>query len=210
MQDTSRKRQQAIEVLGPDPGDRRQPCKDWPEHDPLAEPIDVGLLQVAVKRTLGQCRAEDQVVSVLKKQQGRPSCPKVVSINPRMTAIFDLIDRVAQTATTVLIEGETGTGKEQVAQAIHQLSRSRFGPMVAVTCAALSEQLLESELFGHEKGASPVPSAGARAGLNWHRGALYSSMRSATCHRQCRPSFCASCRKDASSASAARRALQRT
>src|SRR5207248_4997176 len=77
----------------------------------------------------------------------------ILSKNPRMHAVFELINHVAQTNTTVLIEGETGTGKEQVARAIHQASADRAGPLVAVNCAALPETLLESELFGHEKGA---------------------------------------------------------
>src|SRR5207249_4862364 len=77
----------------------------------------------------------------------------IISKNPRMHKLFELISNVAQTATTVLIEGETGTGKEQVACAIHQASHLRTGPMVAVNCAALPENLLESELFGHEKGS---------------------------------------------------------
>src|SRR5262245_1841767 len=77
----------------------------------------------------------------------------VLSRNPRMRAIFELITNLGHTNTTVLIEGETGTGKEQVARAIHQASLKRNGPLVAVNCAALPETLLESELFGHEKGA---------------------------------------------------------
>jgi DNA-binding NtrC family response regulator len=70
-----------------------------------------------------------------------------------MHAVFELIGRVARTATTVLIEGETGTGKEQVARALHRASRESTGPLVAVHCAAVPETLLESELFGHERGA---------------------------------------------------------
>jgi DNA-binding NtrC family response regulator len=70
-----------------------------------------------------------------------------------MWAIFELVANIADTMTTVLIEGETGTGKEQLARAIHAAALSRSGPLVALNCAALPETLLESELFGHEKGS---------------------------------------------------------
>ena len=76
-----------------------------------------------------------------------------LSINRTMHSVFELIKNVAHTNTTVLVEGETGTGKEQVARAVHTTSRERLGPFIAVNCAALPETLLESELFGHEKGA---------------------------------------------------------
>ena len=77
----------------------------------------------------------------------------IITKNPKMFAVFDLIRQLADTTSTVLIEGETGTGKEQVARAIHEMSWNRTGPLIAVNCAALPENLLESELFGHEKGA---------------------------------------------------------
>jgi DNA-binding NtrC family response regulator len=84
----------------------------------------------------------------------RYSYGEIISRSPQMRAVFDLIDRVSDTPATVLIEGETGTGKEQVARAIHRTSAAiRSGDLVAVNCAALPEQLLESELFGHEKGS---------------------------------------------------------
>lgn len=79
---------------------------------------------------------------------------EIISRSPKMRAIFDLIDHVAESTATVLIVGETGTGKEQIARAIHRMSAAdRAGDLVAVNCAALPEPLLESELFGHEKGA---------------------------------------------------------
>src|SRR5437899_2856895 len=77
----------------------------------------------------------------------------MLSKNAQMHRIFDLVGNVADTTSTVLIEGETGTGKEEVARAIHETSHTRNGPLIAVNCAALPENLLESELFGHEKGA---------------------------------------------------------
>jgi DNA-binding NtrC family response regulator len=79
--------------------------------------------------------------------------PNLLSNNPRMREIFDLIANVAGTNATVLIEGETGTGKEEVARAIHQASPMHAGRLIAVNCAAIPVTLLESELFGHEKGA---------------------------------------------------------
>jgi len=75
------------------------------------------------------------------------------SSDPRMCAIFDLIADLGQANTTVLIEGETGTGKEVVAGAVHEAASHRTGPFIAVNCAAIPEALIESELLGHEKGA---------------------------------------------------------
>jgi transcriptional regulator with PAS, ATPase and Fis domain len=118
----------------------------------LAAALDVGRGQAVSGPAPDQPGLSGEVVSV-RPLRRRPSFPNIVSKHPRMGAIFDLIGQIAHTATTVLIEGETGTGKEQVARAVHEASRARPGPLVAVTCAACPEQLLESELFGHEKGA---------------------------------------------------------
>jgi DNA-binding NtrC family response regulator len=122
-------------------------------YDFLTKPIDVDYLRLVIKRALRERSLQDEVTYLREMLQDRFAFHNILSKNPRMHAVFELINNVAHTNTTVLIEGETGTGKEQVARAIHQASCSRTGPLVAVNCAALPETLLESELFGHEKGA---------------------------------------------------------
>jgi DNA-binding NtrC family response regulator len=122
-------------------------------YDFLTKPIDFQHLQVIIERALRERTLQDEVAFLRERLQHQFSFHHIISKNPRMHAVFELISNVAQTSSTVLIEGETGTGKEQVARAIHEASHVRNGPLVAVNCAALPETLLESELFGHEKGA---------------------------------------------------------
>jgi DNA-binding NtrC family response regulator len=122
-------------------------------YDFITKPVDIQHLLLVVKRALRERVLQDEVTYLREQLQNRYSFQNILSKNPAMHAIFELINNLAYTTTTVLIEGETGTGKELVARAIHQASQVRDGPMVAVNCAALPENLLESELFGHEKGA---------------------------------------------------------
>jgi transcriptional regulator with GAF, ATPase, and Fis domain len=149
----SKKVHEAVGGLGSDPCDRLQPGEALLEDDRLTRAVDLGGFPFVSQQVPDQQSLLDEVALVRQHLQSRYSFQNVVSRSPRMYAIFDLIGRLAHTATTVLIEGETGTGKEEVARALHQASRARVGPLVAVTCSALSEQLIESELFGHEKGA---------------------------------------------------------
>jgi DNA-binding NtrC family response regulator len=122
-------------------------------YDFLTKPVDVQHLLLVVQRALRERLLQDEVVHLREQLQNRYSFQNILSKNPRMHGIFELVNNLGHTNTTVLIEGETGTGKELVARAIHQASHLRNGPMVAVNCAALPENLLESELFGHEKGS---------------------------------------------------------
>lgn len=123
-------------------------------YDFLTKPIDIDQLRLVIRRALRDRALQDEVASLREQLQEKYSFRNLISKSPKMHNVFELVTNIAHTTTTVLIEGPTGTGKEQVARAIHQTSSAlRSGPLVAVNCAALPETLLESELFGHEKGA---------------------------------------------------------
>ncbi len=133
-------------------------------YDFLTKPPDPDHLCLLIQRALRERALHDELAALRAQLRERPSFQGVLSRNPKMLEIFDLIGNVAESTTTVLIEGETGTGKEQIARAIHHASSPfRKGPIVVVNCAALPENLLESELFGHEKG-SFTGAAGQRKG----------------------------------------------
>ena len=106
--------------------------------------------------TLERARREAQLrreVAQLRRRQGDGVRSLMIGRSPAMERLYDLIERVAPTRATVLVVGETGTGKELVARAIHELSDRARRPFVAINCSALPETLLESELFGHTKGS---------------------------------------------------------
>jgi two-component system response regulator AtoC len=121
--------------------------------DYLLKPFDLEDVVSAVERFFSWKRSSDDVISLTDQpDDGDPSIVMVGS-SPAMQTIYKTIGRVASSDATVLITGETGTGKELVATLIHKRSTYARGPMIKVNCAALPETLLESELFGHEKGA---------------------------------------------------------
>jgi DNA-binding NtrC family response regulator len=121
--------------------------------DFITKPCDPERLRFLVKRTLERRELIDELDLLRKQAADRDHFHTLVSRSPRMQKIFDLIEQVGPTGSTVLIQGETGTGKELVARALHAADTRRRGPFVALNCAVLNDSLLESELFGHEKGA---------------------------------------------------------
>ena len=121
-------------------------------YDYLQKPFEADDLRHLVDRTLEHAALKTENEALRSIVESLPSKP-MVGGGPAMSALRETVERVARSAATVLIRGESGTGKEVVARQIHQLSDRRDRPMLAVNCAALSETLLESELFGHEKGA---------------------------------------------------------
>jgi DNA-binding NtrC family response regulator len=123
-------------------------------YDFLLKPADPQHLCLLVQRALRERALLDEIAALRAQTYGRYNFQNVISKSPRMHDVFELVEQLATTTTTVLINGETGTGKEQIARAIHNASAPyRMGPFMAVSCAAFNENLLESELFGHEKGA---------------------------------------------------------
>lgn len=122
-------------------------------YDFLTKPIDPNHLKLVMDRALKQRALQDEVLRLRQQLKESYSFNNIISKNPKMHTIFELVRHIAGTKSTVLIEGETGTGKELIAKAVHYSSDERQGNLVAINCAALPETLLESELFGHEKGA---------------------------------------------------------
>ncbi len=126
----------------------------------LLKPCNLEEISLMVRRVLRVRRLERENALLRKKLSRERTVEDIVGKSEAMGAVFHLIREVAPLRSTVLIEGESGTGKEMVARAIHASGERAKGPFVAVSCAALTETLLESELFGHEKGA--FTGAGAR------------------------------------------------
>jgi two-component system, NtrC family, response regulator AtoC len=121
-------------------------------YDYLEKPFEIDEILALLRRTLEHQTLLREVL-YLRDLRAEVDRYFVVGRSPKMRQIYDLITRVADTNATVLINGESGVGKELIARAIHQQSQRRLNPFVAVNCAAISEHLVESELFGHERGA---------------------------------------------------------
>ena len=121
--------------------------------DFLTKPVNIERLEVLIQRALKTKTLEVEVQQLHERLDEKFSVNGIVGHSPNLTAVLDRVKLVAPSRATVLIDGESGTGKELIAQAIHQASPRARAPFIAVHCAALSENLLESELFGHERGA---------------------------------------------------------
>ncbi len=121
--------------------------------DFLAKPVDPDHLLLMVERAAAQRRMAMENILLKEELASRRGAPTIVGENARLKQVTLALHRAAATDTTVLVEGESGTGKELFARALHALSPRADGPFVAINCAAIPETLLETELFGHEKGA---------------------------------------------------------
>ncbi len=121
--------------------------------DYLTKPVDFDALQKQIERILSRGRMAREIKELRERLRDKYRFENIIGSSPQMQSIFKTIHQIAASRATVLITGESGTGKELVAAAIHQNGDRAGGAYVKVSCSALAENLLESELFGHEKGA---------------------------------------------------------
>src|SRR6202142_4565341 len=121
--------------------------------DYLEKPFKVDELKLVVQRALSYNAAVSETVYLRKVLKKKYEFSQIIGNAPSMQAVFKMIERVANTDSTILVLGESGTGKELVAKALHFNSRRQFAPFIPINCSALPENLLESELFGHCNGA---------------------------------------------------------
>ncbi|MBN9167939.1 MAG: Fis family transcriptional regulator [Myxococcales bacterium 68-20] len=123
-------------------------------YDFITKPVDPKLLFLSVSRAIQHRRLSDEVKRLRQAVDGEGGdAARIVGQSGAMRRVYELINRVGESDASVLIHGETGTGKELIARGIHTRSRRRNGPFVAINCAAVPHSLLESELFGHARGA---------------------------------------------------------
>ena len=133
-------------------------------YDFVTKPLEIDALKIVLDRTVAHRTLDQEVRRLRQVVAGLSPHDEVVGSSAAITKVYALIDRVADSESSVLITGESGTGKEVAARALHRRSRRRDGPFVAINCAAVPEALLESELFGHVKGAF-TDAKSARVGL---------------------------------------------
>jgi len=133
-------------------------------YDYLAKPFKKEEIKLVVQRSLEHCRLVRENARFREELKGKDDWSPLVGSSPAMLEVYKLVARVSEGKSTVLLQGESGTGKELIARAIHANSPRRDKPFVPVNCGALPDTLLESEMFGHEKGAF-TGAVGMKAGL---------------------------------------------
>jgi DNA-binding NtrC family response regulator len=121
--------------------------------DYITKPFKVDEIKIAIKKSLEQKNITEENINLKRQLKKEFGLQNLIGNSPEIIQLKKLVERVAETDSTVLIQGESGTGKELVAKAIHQLSRRADQPFITINCSALPESLLESELFGHIKGS---------------------------------------------------------
>src|SRR5438045_4829664 len=175
-------------------------------YDYVTKPFKIDELQMTVQRALDYQAALRENVYLREELKNKDRFETIIGTSRKMQLVYNLINKVADTDSTVLIQGESGTGKELVARGLHFNSNRQHHPFVAINCSALPENLLESELFGHKKGAFTGAVADKR-GLfeEANLGTIFLYEVNSMAHN-CRQNCYAFCRSEKSVASATIRA----
>ena len=142
-----------IMITGNEPKDLALKAIQMGAYDYFTKPIDLVEIKVIISRAIYIQKLERENALLLEKLESERRFHDIIGSCPEMMKVFDLIGRVSTTNATVLVFGESGTGKELVAKAIHRQSLRKTKPFTPINCGAIPENLLESELFGNEKGA---------------------------------------------------------
>lgn len=142
--------------------------------DYITKPFEIDEIKLVVKNAVERSKLLGENIQLKQELASRYRFDEIVGSSGKMQEVYKIIERVADSSATILVRGESGTGKELVARAIHFNSSRKSNPFIAVSCAALPETLLESELFGHEKGAF-TGAVGQKAGRFElaHKGTLF-------------------------------------
>jgi DNA-binding NtrC family response regulator len=122
-------------------------------YDYISKPVDLDELDLLIEKIIENRNLKSEIRNLKSQLQEKHKITSIVSQSPRMEDVLSVASRAAESSASILITGENGTGKEVLAKAVHFISQRKDGPFVAVNIPALSENLLESELFGHEKGS---------------------------------------------------------
>ena len=162
--------------------------------DYLPKPFTADQLCAAVEQSLQQKQLLDEKFSLHGQLTDELGFDRILGTSEAMQKLFATLQKVVRTNANILVQGETGTGKDLVARTIHAHSFRRDKPFLAVDCAALPENLLESELFGHEKAPSRAPIGSSAASWSWLTPGRSFWMKSANSPSCFRPSCCGHCR----------------
>jgi two-component system response regulator AtoC len=122
-------------------------------YDYLTKPVRIDELKIIIEKALENIRLKRELHLLYQQQEDKQDTKRIISQSDAMNGVFKFIEKVGPTNSTVLITGESGTGKELVAQAIHRASMRKKRPMISINCGAITDTLIESEFFGHERGA---------------------------------------------------------
>jgi DNA-binding NtrC family response regulator len=155
--------------------------------DYIVKPIDPDDMSHLIRNAIDHRRLLSENLRLRRQIEEISSPDKIIGESQALKQVMQRVAAVAETDSTAMIRGESGTGKELVARAIHSSSNRRYFPIVTINCGAYAEGLLESELFGHEKGAF----TGGGAGWKWPTRGRCSWTRSGTSGRRCRWTCCA-------------------